>query len=173
MIGDLAVVAVVAAAENGVIGKDNAMPWHVPSDLKHYRAVTMGKPMIMGRRTLQSIGRCLDGRDSIVLTRQAVSPVEGAILASNRDEALEKAARAARSRGANEIVIAGGAEIYRLFWPLIDRIVMTRIEASPEGDTVFPAIAAEDFIRLSSEPRQRGERDTATTRLEIFERRKA
>lgn len=173
MIGDLAVVAVVAAAENGVIGKDNAMPWHVPSDLKHYRAVTMGKPMIMGRRTLQSIGRCLDGRDSIVLTRQAVSPVEGAILASDRDEALEKAARAARSRGANEIVIAGGAEIYRLFWPLIDRIVMTRIEASPEGDTVFPAIAAEDFIRLSSEPRQRGERDTATTRLEIFERRKA
>ena len=173
MIGDLAVVAVVAAAENGVIGKDNAMPWHVPSDLKHYRAVTMGKPMIMGRRTLQSIGRCLDGRDSIVLTRQAVSPVEGAILASDRDEALEKAARAARSRGANEIVIAGGAEIYRLFWPLIDRIVMTRIEASPEGDTGFPAIAAEDFIRLSSEPRQRGERDTATTRLEIFERRKA
>ncbi|MEE2953456.1 MAG: dihydrofolate reductase [Pseudomonadota bacterium] len=173
MIEGLSVVAVVAAAENGVIGKDNAMPWHVPSDLKHYRAVTMGKPMIMGRRTLESIGRCLDGRDTIVLTRQNISPVKGAILAKDRNEAVEKAAHAARSRGANEIVIAGGAEIYRLFWLLIDRIVMTRIEARPEGDTFFPDLAPEDFKRLSSEPRLRGERDSAATRLEIYERRSA
>ena len=109
-VNDPALVAVVAMAENGVIGDAGAMPWRMPSDLKRYRRLTMGKPMIMGRKTLDSIGRVLDGRDSIVLSRAERVPYEGAILAGTPDEALDRARDAAAARGADEIVVGVSAD---------------------------------------------------------------
>lgn len=165
------IVAVVAAARNQVIGKGGAMPWHIPSDLKRYRDLTMGRPMIMGRRTLESIGRVLDGRDTIVLTRSGSVPFEGAIVAGEAAEALDLAARAARARGSNEIVIAGGAEIYRQFLTVTSRIAMTVVEAQPDGDTWFPAFDVEGFVRTRDESLPRGPKDSESCRFEIWDRR--
>ncbi|WP_294643485.1 dihydrofolate reductase [uncultured Aureimonas sp.] len=163
-------VAVVATAANGVIGHLSGMPWSVPSDLKRYRALTMGKPMIMGRRTLESIGRVLPGRDTIVLTRASDLPFEGAILAKSPDEALALAAQAADRRGANEIVIAGGAEIYREFLPRTTRVERTVIEAAPAGDAFFPDLAAAGFQLVAQESGAADPRDSAATRYERWER---
>lgn len=163
-----ALVAVVAASRNGVIGRDGAMPWSLPSDLKHYRRLTMNKPMIMGRKTLESIGRVLDGRDTIVLTRSQAVPFEGVILARSPDEALEKATEAARARGSDEIVIAGGGEVYALFWDRIDRIELTRVETQVEGDARLPAIDPARFRLLSDEGAPRDPRDSADTRHLVF-----
>ncbi|MEN3792795.1 dihydrofolate reductase [Fulvimarina sp. MAC3] len=163
-------VAVVAAARNGVIGADGGMPWSIPSDLKRYRQLTMGKPMIMGRKTLQSIGRALDGRDSIVLTREQSLPIEGAIIANGPGDAMAKAIQCAMNRRANEIAIVGGAEIYRLFWDDIDRIALTEIDAEPEGDAVFPHIDDDEFKLLSEEDWTRGDRDSAATRFKSYAR---
>lgn len=163
-------VAVVATAANGVIGHRGGMPWSVPSDLKRYRALTMGKPMIMGRRTLESIGRVLPGRDTIVLTRASDLPFEGAILAKSPDEALALATQAADRRGANEIVIAGGAEIYREFLPRTTRVERTVIEAEPAGDAFFPDLAAAGFRLVAQENGAADPRDSAPTRYERWER---
>ncbi|WP_279479336.1 dihydrofolate reductase [Aureimonas sp. SK2] len=166
----LPLVAVVATAANGVIGLDGAMPWSIRSDLKRYRALTMGKPMIMGRRTLESIGRVLDGRDTIVLTRASSLPFEGAILARSTDEALDLAARAADRRGANEIVIAGGAEIYRQFLGATARVERTVIDAAPAGDAFFPDLAEAGFALVAEEPGAIDPRDSAPTRYQRWER---
>ncbi|RFC62616.1 dihydrofolate reductase [Fulvimarina endophytica] len=168
MIDGLTIVAVVAAARNRVIGADGGMPWSIPSDLKRYRRLTMGKPMIMGRKTLQSIGKALDGRDTIVLTRSGDVDVEGVLVARDRDESLRIAAACAKERGAGEITVVGGAEIYRLLWSAIDRIEMTEIDAEPGGDTLFPEIDPAAFNLLSEEPWSRGEKDSAATRLKTY-----
>ena len=166
----LPLVAVVATAANGVIGHLGGMPWSVPSDLKRYRALTMGKPMIMGRRTLESIGRVLPGRDTVVLTRASALPFEGAILAKSPDEALALATQAADRRGANEIVIAGGAEIYRAFLSRTARVERTVIEAEPPGDAFFPDLAAAGFRLVAEENGVADPRDSAPTRYERWER---
>ncbi|MBE7186632.1 MAG: dihydrofolate reductase, partial [Methylobacterium mesophilicum] len=126
--------AVVAMARDGVIGRGGEMPWRLPDDLKRYRRLTMGKPMIMGRKTLESIGRVLDGRDTIVLTRGADALFEGARIAATPDEAVSLAEECAEQRGAAEIVIAGGGEISRLFLDRLARLYVTHVEAGPEGD---------------------------------------
>ncbi|WP_255696593.1 dihydrofolate reductase [Aurantimonas sp. HBX-1] len=171
--GRPALVAVVAMAENGVIGRDGAMPWSVPSDLKRYRSLTMGKPMIMGRKTLESIGRVLDGRDTIVLTRSASVPFDGAIVADSPEAALALATERAKTRGADEIVIAGGGEIYRAFMDRLDRLLVTEIAAAPEGDAVFPPIDPALWEKVFEAPAERGERDSAASRFRIYERRAA
>ncbi|MCE7027435.1 dihydrofolate reductase [Jiella avicenniae] len=170
MSGAVPLVAVVAMAENRVIGRDGAMPWSIPSDLKRYRRLTMGKPMIMGRKTLESIGRVLDGRDTIVLTRGDRVPFEGAHLAATPEAALEIAAACAESRGADEIVIAGGGEIYRLFFERLERLYVTEVMAAPEGDAGFPAIDPAIFEPVHSEGPAKGERDSAATRFTIYRR---
>ncbi|MBO0903084.1 dihydrofolate reductase [Jiella sonneratiae] len=166
----LPLVAVVAMGQNRVIGREGAMPWQVPSDLKRYRRLTMGKPMIMGRKTLVSIGRVLDGRDSIVLTRGAGLPFEGALAAASKEEALALAEACARSRGSDEIVIAGGEEIYRLFFEDLDRLYVTEVMAMPGGDARFPEIDPAVFEPVLREEPQRGERDSAATRFVIYQR---
>ncbi|MBC6717215.1 dihydrofolate reductase [Aurantimonas sp. DM33-3] len=168
---DPALVAVVAMAENGVIGDAGAMPWRMPSDLKRYRRLTMGKPMIMGRKTLDSIGRVLDGRDSIVLSRAEQLPYEGAILAGTPDAALGRARDAAAAREADEIVVAGGAEIYRLFLDRLDRLYVTRIAVDVSGDTVFPPIDPAIWAVESDEPCERGPKDSADSRFIVYVRR--
>lgn len=163
-------VAVVAMAENRVIGRDGAMPWSIPSDLKRYRRLTMGKPMIMGRKTLQSIGRVLDGRDTIVLTRGDTVPFEGARLARSPEEALDIARTCAASRGADEIVIAGGGEIYRLFLDRIDTLYVTTVMARPEGDARFPVIDPAIFAESSRDESSHGDRDSAATEFSVYHR---
>jgi dihydrofolate reductase len=164
-------VAVVAMAANRVIGRDGTMPWSLSTDLRRYRRLTMGKPMIMGRKTLESIGRVLDGRDSVVLTRAAVLPLPGAVLAPSPEDALAIAGKLAEGRGAEEIVIAGGAEIYALFLPQIERLYVTHVEAEPEGDARFPVIDPQAWRIVAEETVAAGERDSAASRVVTYDRR--
>ncbi len=141
----------VAVAENGVIGRDNDLPWRLSGDLKRFRSLTMGKPLIMGRKTWDSIGRPLPGRTSIVLTRAGDFAPPGALVAHDADEARALAERTARDSGVEEIMVIGGAGIYRLFLPAADRLYLTEVHMAPPGDTYFPEIAAADWTELSRE----------------------
>jgi dihydrofolate reductase len=127
------IVFVIARAENGVIGKDGGLPWRLSEDLKRFKALTMGAPMIMGRKTFESLGRLLPGRRHIVLTRGDWQ-AQGAEVARSVDEALALV-------GGPRASVIGGAEIYRLFLPAADRIELTEVHGRPEGDTVMPPFA--------------------------------
>lgn len=123
---------VVAAAENSVIGKGGAMPWHLPADLAHFKSLTMGHPIVMGRVTHESIGRALPGRRNIVVTSNPkYMPADGAVSAPSLHEALEKL------KNEDEVFIIGGANIYEQALPLADRIYLTRIHAKVDGDRFF------------------------------------
>lgn len=161
---------VVAVAENGVIGRDGAIPWRVPSDLKVFRRVTMGKPVIMGRKTYDSIGKPLDGRDNIVVTRKADFSVAGAECAGSVEEALEIAKARAAERGVDEIMVIGGAEIFAAMLGHAGRIYLTRIHAHPEGDTVFPDLDPNVWREVSTAPIPPDPRDTAPATLHTYER---
>ena len=131
---------IVAAAENGVIGRNNALPWYLPEDLRYFKRVTMGKPIIMGRKTFESIGKPLPGRANIVITHNAGYQAQGVSVVHSLAEALELARDIARLDGAEEVVVIGGADIYRAALPHADRIYLTEVHASVEGDAVLPAI---------------------------------
>lgn len=124
------IILILARAENGVIGKDGTMPWHLPADLRHFKSLTQGKPMIMGRKTFDSLPGLLPGRRHIVLTRDAGWNAEGAEVARSAEEALKIA-------NAPQITVIGGAEIYRLFLPKADRIALTEVHIDAEGDTIM------------------------------------
>lgn len=130
---------VVAVAENGVIGRDNALPWRLRTDLRRFRALTMAKPLIMGRRCHESIGRPLPGRETVVMTRDPAYRAEGMQLVGSWEEAKRAAAAAAARLGADEVAVVGGAEIYRLALPEAARLHLTLVHARPEGDVMFPA----------------------------------
>ena len=164
------VALVVAVAENGVIGRDGDMPWRLSSDLKRFRALTMGKPMIMGRKTYQSIGRPLDGRDSVVVSRQPDFSDDGIHVADAFDVAMEIASRLAAERAAEEIMVIGGAQIYAAALPQADRIYMTRVHAEPAGDTWFPALANDQWREQSRERHAAGPRDDFDTSFVVLER---
>ena len=134
----LPLVIVVAVAENGVIGHDNRLLWHIRSDLRRFRDLTWGKPMIMGRRTFESIGKPLPGRETVVLTRDPAFAAEGVHVARSWEEAVATAERLAGAMGAEAVAVVGGAEIYALALPLADRIHLTEVHAAPEGETRFP-----------------------------------
>ena len=131
---------IVAAAENGVIGRNNALPWHLPQDLRYFKRVTMGKPIVMGRKTFDSIGRPLPGRTNIVITRNPGFSAEGVRVVASLDEALRLAADIALIDGATELVVIGGVEIYRASIPRADRLYITEVHASVEGDAFLPRI---------------------------------
>jgi dihydrofolate reductase len=135
----------VAATENGVIGRDNGMPWHLPDDLKHFKALTLAKPVLMGRKTFDSIGRPLPGRMNLVMTRTAGWSVPGVTVVAD----LEAAIRAAGS--AVELVVAGGAQVYALALPRATRIYLTRIHAVIDGDTWLPEIADSEWRETARE----------------------
>lgn len=130
---------IVARAENGVIGRDGGLPWRLPGDLAFFKKTTMGKPVVMGRRTFESIGRPLAGRTNIVVTRDAGFAAEGVAVAHDLDEALALAERTAAADGADEVMVIGGAQIYAQTMPRADRIYLTSVHAAPEGDTHLPA----------------------------------
>jgi dihydrofolate reductase len=153
---------IVAAAENGVIGRGGRLPWRIPSDLKTFRRLTLGKPIIMGRKTYQ--------RDNIVVTRDPAFHALGAIVATSLETALEKARALALAKGIDELMVIGGAELYRQALPLADRIYLTRVHAEPEGNALFPALAPGEWREVSREPLPQDARDEHPCTLVILER---
>lgn len=144
---------IAAAARNNVIGRENQLPWHLPQDLKYFKAVTLGKPVIMGRKTFESIGKPLPGRTNIVVSRRSGAALfEGVRQAASLDDALKLARQALAEQGLpdGEVMIMGGGEIYRNSLPLADRVYLTRVDIEPEGDTYFPSLPESEW-RLASE----------------------
>ena len=133
------IVLVAAVAENGVIGRKGGLPWRLKSDLRHFRAVTLGKPVVMGRKTWDSIGRPLPGRTNIVATRDRAFTARGAVVA-DLAAALEVARADALRRNVDAIAVIGGGDIYAQVFPLATRLAITRVHARPEGETVFPSL---------------------------------
>lgn len=132
---------IVAVSRNGVIGVDNKLPWHLPDDLQYFKSVTMGKPLIMGRKTYDSIGRPLPGRTNIVLTRDASWSAPGIEVATTLDDALSLARKACTNSGADEVMVIGGEQIYRMTMTVADRLYVTEVDADIAGDA---------FSRLST-----------------------
>ena len=139
------IAIIVAVSANNVIGVSGRLPWHLPEDLKRFRELTMGKPIIMGRATFESIGRPLPGRENIVLTRDLEYVAEGCVIAQNTEVAL------AIAQGAREVMIIGGGEVYRQFLPTADKIYLTRVEVEVQGDTTFPEIDMSIWTEVSNE----------------------
>ena len=131
---------IVAHTRNGVIGRDNQMPWHLPEDLRYFKRVTMGKPVIMGRNTWESLGKPLPGRDNIVVTRNPDYRAEGAQVVSSMHDAIALASTLAAEKNCAEIMIIGGAQIYRAALPLAQRAYITEIDADIDGDAFFPTL---------------------------------
>lgn len=163
---------VVAVAENGVIGARGGLPWRVKADLKRFRNITMGKPIVMGRKTFESIGRVLDGRDNIVVSRRAETLPEGAILAGGVDEAMNIAKECARVRNVDDICVIGGETLFRDTLPLAERLYVTHVAAAPAGDVFFPPVSSADWVAVSREPLPPAEGDTASAVYVVYQRRR-
>jgi dihydrofolate reductase len=158
----LPLTIVAAIARNGALGKDNAIPWRASSDLKRFKDITWGRPLVMGRKTYQSIGRPLPGRKTVVVTRArefVAQEGQGLYVAHDFDAALELADRLGRAMHAGEIILAGGAELYRLGLPRAQFLRLTTVDCAPEADAFFPEIDWTQWRELRRETPERGERD--------------
>ncbi len=164
---------VVAVAENGVIGRDGDMPWKLSTDLKRFKALTLGKPVIMGRKTWASIGRPLPGRANIVITRDKGFQAEGAHVVGSLEEALSLGQKLASETGADEICIMGGGTIYAQALPMVDHVHLTRVLATIDGDTFFPDLDAHQWQLVSAEDIPQGEKDSHATRYMVYKRHNA
>ncbi len=164
------VVLVAAVARNGVIGGDNRLLWRLKSDLQRFRALTMGKALIMGRKTFDSIGKPLPGRHTLVLTRDPGFAVQGVQRAGSLDEALDLGARIAAKTG-GEIMVAGGGEIYALFMDRAQRLEVTEVALEPRGDTHFPAIDEGVFYAAARRSFARNADDEADFAFVTYRRR--
>ena len=156
---------VVAVSRNGVIGRDGGLPWHIPSDLKRFKAMTMGKPVVMGRKTWDGLPRRpLPGRRNIVVSRSAQAVGAGAEVADSPQRVLQMCA------GDPEICIIGGGEIYRLFWPLATRLYLTEVAIDVDGDTHFPRLAPEAWRETACEVHPAAPGDSAGFVLRVLDR---
>lgn len=158
---------VVAMGRNRVIGHNATLPWHLPADLRHFKRITWGKPLLMGRTTHESIGRPLPGRHNIVLSRNPNYRADGCTIVSSLDAALAAAGEA------EELMIIGGAEIFQRTLPLAARIHLTEVQAEPPGDTFFPEIDATDWRERSREDHPADERNPHVYSFVVLERRNA
>ena len=148
------IAIIVAAAENNVIGKDNGLIWHLPADLRHFKQITMGHPMLMGRKTYESIGKPLPGRTSIIITTQEDYTAEGCLVTHTLEEAIEQAQQLDE-----EICIVGGAEIYKQALPLVDTIYLTRVHHTFEGEVYFPELNEAEWETLEQEHHEPDEKN--------------
>ena len=157
----IAIVLLAAVADNGVIGRDNALPFRLSSDLKRFKALTMGKPVLMGRKTYLSIGKPLPGRTNIVVSRDGGFAPPGVSVALSLESALAMARDDALRRGADEIVVIGGTDIFAQTMPLADRMEITHVHAQPAGDTHFPPIDAAQWRAVARSEHPAGPQDEA------------
>ena len=166
------VVLVVAIAENGVIGSQGAIPWRIKSDMKRFKALTSGKPVVMGRKTFVSIGRPLPGRTNIVVTRDPDYSAAGVVVTHSFADARAIAKGDALRRFATEIAVIGGAEIYAQWMASADRLEITEVHAKPEGDTRFPAIDAADWEEVARVQNPASPDDSADFSYVTYRRRR-
>jgi dihydrofolate reductase len=166
----IALTLVVAVARNGVIGRDGCLPWRLSSDLKRFKAVTWGKPTLMGRKTWDSLPKKpLPGRQNLVLSRQVNKAAPGAWLYSSLDLALAAARAMAAASGVDEICVIGGAKLYEETAPFADRIVLTEVDLAPDGDAHFAPLGPE-WREVSREEVEAGPNDDANFRVRVLER---
>jgi dihydrofolate reductase len=163
-VSDREIVLVVARAANGVIGRDGRLPWHLPADLRHFKQVTMGTTMIMGRKTFESLPKLLPGRRHIVITRDPAWRVEAAEVARSKEEALALA-------GPGRVSVIGGVEIFRLFEDVADAVELTELDDRPEGDTFLPPFEAGAWRETSREDHDAGEGIPAFSFVRLERRR--
>ncbi|MBA1201608.1 dihydrofolate reductase [Pseudomonas capeferrum] len=163
---------IAALAENRVIGIDNSMPWHLPGDFKYFKATTLGKPIIMGRKTWDSLGRPLPGRLNLVVSRQEGLQLEGAEVFDSLEAALLRAQQWAKEQGVDELMLIGGAQLYgqALERGLVSRMYLTRVELEPEGDAWFPEFDQARWQRTSCQP-QAAEDGKPAHRFEVWDKR--
>ena len=167
----LPLVLVVAVAENGVIGRKGQLPWRIPGDLKHFKAVTMGKPMVMGRKTYESIGKPLPGRTSIVLTRDKSWRADGVLVGHSLEEILKLANDDAKKSGASEIAVIGGSALFEETLPIAAKIELTEVHAKPEGDVFFPDYDHAAFRETRREGPMQSEKDDHAYSVVTLERK--
>ena len=161
---------IVAAAENDVIGRDNQLPWHLPGDLRYFKRMTMGKPVVMGRKTFESIGRPLPGRSNFVITRNPEWQAEGVRALPDLESALALAEEIALIDGIDELMVLGGAEIYAAALPLADRIYLTRVHAEVAGDALLPAFDRAEWREVSRERHSADDSNPYDYSFVIYER---
>jgi len=157
---------VVAAATNNGIGKDGKMPWHLPGDMKHFKNVTWGMPVIMGRKTFESLGKVLAGRKNIVVTRQPGWNVKGTVGV----QTLEDALFVAKETDAREVMVIGGGEIYKTLFSKAHRIYLTRVDATPEADTFFPSLDPKQWWLVSQKDHEADEKNAYNHSFQVWER---
>ena len=164
-------VLVAAVAENGVIGRDGELPWWLPGDLKHFKEITIGKPVLMGRRTFGSIGKPLPGRSNIVLTNDRAFKADGVLVARHLADGLMIAADEAQRLNADEIAVIGGAALYAETLAKADRLYLTEVHASPPGTTLFPRIERLDWRETARKGPQQGPGEPFSYSFVTLERR--
>ena len=164
------IVLVAAYSQNGAIGRDGDMPWRLPSDLKHFKAATLGTPVVMGRKTYLSIGKPLPGRANIVVSRSGFS-AEGVETVESLDAALELARSHAQASGTDQVSVIGGGQIYAASIDRADELLLTEVEAEIEGDTVFPKIDSNLWIKVSLSDPVKTEKDSHSVRFAVWRRR--
>jgi dihydrofolate reductase len=169
---DVPLVLVAAVARNGVIGADGGLPWRLSSDLKRFKALTWGKPLVIGRKTYESIGRALPGRETIVVTRDPAFAPSGVLVAHTLDAGLDLAAERARAMGMSEIIIGGGSEIFAQTMARASRLSITEVALDAEGEARFPHIDPREWREISRETGERGPRDDADFAFVEYERRR-
>ncbi|RBL92157.1 dihydrofolate reductase [Chitinophaga flava] len=157
---------IVAASENNVIGINNQLPWRLSTDLKYFKSTTLGKPIIMGRKTFDSLGKPLPGRPNIVITRQTGYHPEGAYVVSSVDEAIAKA----QTFETEEIFVTGGSQIFEQAWSQVDRIYLTRVYAVVPGDAFFPAVHSNEWNLVSDERHEPDEKNEYAFSFQVWER---
>lgn len=166
----LPLALIAALADNRVIGIDNRLPWHLPADLRHFKAVTLGKPIIMGRKTWDSLGRPLPGRLNLVVSRQPGLVLDGAEVFASLEAAIARADAWARAQGVDELMLIGGAQLYALGLAQAARLYLTRVHLAPEGDAFFPAFDESDWQRVASEAHE-ADGEAPAHAYETWERR--
>jgi len=164
------ITLVAALAENGVIGRDNGLPWRLKSDMVHFRAITMGKPVLMGRKTFLSIGRPLPGRTTIVVSRDGGFAAPGIVVAASVEAALTVARGDALRRGADCIIVAGGADLYAQTMPLAERLHITYVHRAVDGDVYFPAIDRSVWHETARDEHAAAAGDDAAFAFVIYQR---
>lgn len=167
---DIHLSLICARSRNGAIGLNNQLPWHLPRDLAHFKAVTMGHPIIMGRKTFDSIGRPLPGRHNIVVSRQHDWSREGVTVVSSLEAAIARATEIAQNLGLREIMLIGGASLYEQALPLAQRLYLTEVHTEVPGDTFFPPISPDEWLEIDREEWPLDEKNPVACAFVIYDR---